>query len=283
MRLLVTVATAIVIAAAVSATGLADSGATIGNFFQWNGSDSIGSFGTPDTATYGQTLVVPPSDYLNSFTFEVHLPPSLIFRGEVYGWNGTEATTHYWESSPMSTTTGHYQPVTFTPNVKISPGTAIVIFASVSKDYARNPANTTGFWAGTVADTYAGGTEVHINDTGHTGQWTTTAWSSCCVADLLFSAQFSDHVVSSPRGGYCSVAGNTNPDGTPIPPGTFLNLDVGQATSDVNYKGAVPAAYFEGIGISCDNPPPGYTDTGTKVNSGGVVSADGLYEYWVKS
>jgi hypothetical protein len=102
------------------------------------------------------------------------------------------------------------------------------------------------------------------------------------VSDLLFSAQFSNHPVTSERGGYCSVAGNTNADGSPLAPGTFLNLAAGQASSDPRYKGAVPAVYFKGIGISCDNPPPGYSDSGAKVNSGGVVSADGLYEYWVK-
>jgi hypothetical protein len=83
-----------------------------------------------------------------------------------------------------------------------------------------------------------------------------------------------------PRGGYCSATGDTMPDGSAISPGTFLNLEAEQPTTDSHYTGAVPAAYFEGIGITCDNQPVGYEDTGTKVNSAGLAAADALYEYW---
>ncbi|HEX5449127.1 MAG TPA: hypothetical protein VFW85_03635 [Gaiellaceae bacterium] len=83
--------------------------------------------------------------------------------------------------------------------------------------------------------------------------------------------------------GYCSAPGDTWSDGTPIPAGTFLNLDQGQPSTDTRFKGAVAAAYFQGIGISCDNPPAGYEDTGSKVDGTGSPGSAAIYEYWAKT
>jgi YVTN family beta-propeller protein len=66
------------------------------------------------------------------------------------------------------------------------------------------------------------------------------------------------------RMGYCSVAGDTTPSGTPIPAGTFLNLVPDQPATTPEYAGAVPANNLQAIGISCD-VPPGYVATGEKV------------------
>jgi hypothetical protein len=87
-----------------------------------------------------------------------------------------------------------------------------------------------------------------------------------------------------PKAGYCSVAGNVDPyTAAPTPPGTFLNLLLGQPVWDPAYMGAIPATYYEGIGITCNPPPLGYKDTGTKVdNSGTSYPGDtgAIYEYW---
>jgi hypothetical protein len=58
-----------------------------------------------------------------------------------------------------------------------------------------------------------------------------------------------------PREAYCSVAGNTWQDGTPIVPGTFLNLAAGQPATDKHYTGAVPAFWVEGVGLTCSLTP----------------------------
>jgi hypothetical protein len=269
-------------AAVVGVTVFAGS-ATISTFGSWDGSNTISSFGKPDTATYGQTVVVPAGvAALSSFTFDVALPTNLVFRGEVYAWNGSRATgPALWEGAPMSTSTSGFQEITFRPDARVNPGSQLVLFASVSKDYGASGAGS-GTWAFISSSPYPDGTFVYENNGNDPSQWTNTAWSNY-GDNLAFKATFGDYVAPATRGGYCSVAGDTYPDGTPIPPGTFLNLPVTQASSDPHYTGVVSAAYFQGIGISCDNPPPGYTDSGTKVNSGGFVSADGLYEYWVKS
>ena len=82
------------------------------------------------------------------------------------------------------------------------------------------------------------------------------------------------------RGGYCSVAGNSNGDsGEEITPGTFLNLETGQADSDSHYAGATPAIFVKGTGITCDPPPPGYVRSGFADDR--VDIGDGLYPFWI--
>jgi hypothetical protein len=83
------------------------------------------------------------------------------------------------------------------------------------------------------------------------------------------------------REGYCSVPGNTRSDGTAITPGTFVDLVAGQADTDSHYQGALPANYFEGVGITC-GILAGYTPTNTFVGGGGAGTT-GPYPYYAKS
>ena len=57
------------------------------------------------------------------------------------------------------------------------------------------------------------------------------------------------------REAYCSVAGNTWPDGRPIAAGTFLDLLAGQPTTDKHYTGAVVAWWVQGVGLTCSLTP----------------------------
>lgn len=79
--------------------------------------------------------------------------------------------------------------------------------------------------------------------------------------------------------GYCAVAGNTWPDGTPIPPGKFIPLPFGQPDTDPHYKGAVLAIYVQGYGLMCPPAPPGYVQAGLY---SGPDAPPNLYGYWVK-
>ena len=82
------------------------------------------------------------------------------------------------------------------------------------------------------------------------------------------------------RGAYCSVAGNSNPfSGAAITPGTFLNLEAGQADTDSHYTGATPAIFVKGTGLTCDPPPPGYIRSGFADDR--VDMAGGLYPLWI--
>jgi len=85
---------------------------------------------------------------------------------------------------------------------------------------------------------------------------------------------------STDRVGYCSVPGNTWADGSPIAPGTFLNLAQGQPGSDSHYIGAYPADYLQGVGITC-NVGAGFAPTGTEVGFWGDDT--GQYAFYAKA
>ena len=85
----------------------------------------------------------------------------------------------------------------------------------------------------------------------------------------------------SGRAGFCSVLGNMTPNGTAIPPGTFLDLAVSQASMDPDYTGVTSAYYYQDNGMSCDLLP-GYTRTGEMVGYGGHGDPGG-YTYMAKN
>lgn len=65
------------------------------------------------------------------------------------------------------------------------------------------------------------------------------------------------------RSGYCAAAGDYNGlTGAAIAAGTFLDLVTDQPDADPAYKGATPASYIAGVGLSCDPPPAGYMQHG---------------------
>lgn len=80
------------------------------------------------------------------------------------------------------------------------------------------------------------------------------------------------------RAGYCSVSGNTNPDGVELAPGTFLDLVIGEPGRNARLVGAEPANFVQGVGLTCSEPPAGY------VRRGFASSADnvrpGIYPYF---
>jgi len=63
--------------------------------------------------------------------------------------------------------------------------------------------------------------------------------------------------------------------------GRFVDLATDQPTTDATYKGATPALYYQGVGISCDTIP-GYTKTGETVGYGGHGDPGG-YTYMAKN
>jgi hypothetical protein len=84
---------------------------------------------------------------------------------------------------------------------------------------------------------------------------------------------------SGARAGYCSATGDTSVDGNPIAGGTFLNLLYGQPQTDVHYTGATLANYVQGMGITCDETPAGYSLQGFVSQAG---DAGDLYPYFAR-
>jgi hypothetical protein len=183
------------------------SAVSIDTVASWDGSSFISSFGIPNTQTYGQTVTVPVGlPVLQSFSFEMELPPPLAFRGEVYAWDGTKAAgPNLFESDVTSTTTGGnvFQLITFdTGGIALVPGGVYVLFASTSKDNSNHSGR--GIWGVTqFDDTYAGGTTVYINNGTDTTKWTSKPWATL-PGDLAFQATFA------------SGSGVTEPPTTPL-------------------------------------------------------------------
>jgi len=80
------------------------------------------------------------------------------------------------------------------------------------------------------------------------------------------------------RAGYCSVPGNLSVDGTPLQPGTFLDLIVGEPEWNGHYAGAAPANFVQGAGVTCSPPPPGYVRDGFAGAENQVAA--GIYPYY---
>ena len=72
------------------------------------------------------------------------------------------------------------------------------------------------------------------------------------------------------RAGYCMPAPVLRADGTT---GRFVDLYVGQPSFDSRFRGATPALFLEGRGISCELLP-GYVQSNRTV--------DGFYPYYIK-
>jgi hypothetical protein len=254
---------------------------TITTVPQWNGTDGIDAYGATSTPTYGQT-VVGNGQNLQSFTFYINAEGgSVTARGGIGVWDGSEVTSVVWMDSSFQTITGSsYTQVTFTPNVTLQSGVTYVLFATARGDGGGGGADWGFLWTG--GDPYASGGFVYTNDS--TPSYLTNAWdgsSAYSSYDLAFSMQFGSADFEITQLGYCSVAGNTWADGTPIPPGTFLSLETGQPSSDPDFTGATPAFYYQGLGLSCDHLS-GYTPTGELVGPLGEGSG-GLYPYFEQS
>jgi hypothetical protein len=164
---------------------------TVDTITGWSGS-TIGNFGYPDTATYGQTITIPGGRHvLKTFSFLMLVPSTNVFRGEVYAWDGSEATGKaLWQSQPTRTNGSSAQVVTFHPGVRVMPGSMYIIFASVSKNYQDSSSTTsTGYW-GAAATSYGGGQFFFQNNGGNPSTWTSTPWDTCCVDDIAFRAVF---------------------------------------------------------------------------------------------
>jgi hypothetical protein len=163
---------------------------TIDTYTPWNKSFSISSFGyyPGNTPTYGQTITVPAGESgLTSFTFYLEVDPTVIFRGEVYAWDGTKATgSCLYESAPTHTTQGqNFEAVTFyTGLTSVIPGNMYVLFATTSKDTGSGGGS--GYW-GLAGDVYSGNF-VYTNNNDYS-QWTTSPWGQK-LSDLAFQATF---------------------------------------------------------------------------------------------
>jgi hypothetical protein len=116
-------------------------------------------------------------------------------RGELYGWDGTKATSEVWESKPRDLFVDPdgppFEEVRFkAKKAKVKPGEQYVIFASVSKDYEETDPFVTAAWGANLNDVYPGGYAVFLNDTGDESKWTSQTWIAGYDYDFAMIAKF---------------------------------------------------------------------------------------------
>jgi hypothetical protein len=176
----------------VLVSSTASAGLTIDTNPSWDGNQFISSFGVTNTATYGQTIVVPiGQNRIDSFSFQVGFANAAIqFQPEIYAWNGTSATgAALWEGAPVTLPAGNgYTRFTFTipGGLTVTGGSAYVLFVSTSKLQTGAPSSSSRFGSIGNNTTYPDGQFVFINNAANPAQWTTNAWSSI-AQDLAFS------------------------------------------------------------------------------------------------
>jgi IPT/TIG domain len=172
--------------------------ASVSTVAAWDGTTSIGSFGDPNTATYGQVVTVPTGENrLSGFTFYAKLSSSLTFRAFVYAWNEAEQRATgpaLFEGPDMHATEPTvFQPIAVnTGPVAVSAGGQYVLFFSTSHDQASDEGSHAIGSYGSLqsgATEYEGGKFVFENNGYSDVTWTGSKWSTL-GSSLAFSAEF---------------------------------------------------------------------------------------------
>lgn len=188
--------------AALAATILGSSPAlAINTRVVWDGSSAIYSYGCPNTTNYGQTIIVPKFKHtLGKVVYylggQAASGNSMTVRAEVYLWdsvNGRPTGSAIYESDPQTIayTDTSFHPLTFSPNVSVTPGKQYVVFVTVDKDFAQCVNYTLG-WARVSDSIYPPGTFVYLNSGGDASQWETVSWATTYGYDLAFKILFSN-------------------------------------------------------------------------------------------
>jgi hypothetical protein len=153
----------------------------------------IGNFGSPDTATYGQTITVGTDHFLNSFSLFVDAQSTPInLRGYVASWNGSRATSILYTSATrtLPSTRGLAEFAFNTGSLDLDAGSQYVLFISASGFGVQPASQNTMPLAG---ESYAGGNFTWINNGTDVSQLTRRNWDclSCNYGDAAFKAELS--------------------------------------------------------------------------------------------
>ena len=180
--------------AALLAMAVPASAQSINTMPQWDGTNSVSSWGVTDTATYGQTITPTTGQrILTSFTFDLARTSGTApqYQAYVYQWDsvnnrimGTALYASGLMTAPSATT---FTAVTInTGSIVLTPGQQYVLFLSTS---TAQPQATASYKWGELANntTYAGGQFVFNNNGATFATLSTGAWSNQSF-DLAFIA-----------------------------------------------------------------------------------------------
>ena len=180
----------------------------------WDGSQETQFFGKPNTATYGQTFVVPSSDnVLNSFSFflrDLGGGADLEFQGYIAAFDPTIGVSRIvgstlFESAVRSgpTTTATFTRSDFdVGSLYLTPGSTYVAFLSAAGHFGGisllDALTSAGQIQTPVNDPYAPGHFVFSQNVDDFSLLSTVPWSSFDGGDLAFELRFAGGAEPSP-------------------------------------------------------------------------------------
>ncbi|MFJ5446454.1 PEP-CTERM sorting domain-containing protein [Methylobacillus methanolivorans] len=158
---------------------------TISTLDQWDG--DVSPFGTPDTATYGQTITIgEQAQVLESFSFiltELNTP----FTIEVGTWTGSRVGEILYQSDPFRfSAASEYTEITAYPSVTLNANSEYVLYFTTSG--IQGSGENTNAWGFAPDTAYGGGTFVYLNNGNDRSQLTGAAWNTTLGGDLAFTA-----------------------------------------------------------------------------------------------
>jgi hypothetical protein len=154
---------------------------------------AVGNFGSPDTATYGQTITVGADHFLNSFSLYLNVSgtPTSV-RGYVAGWDGSKATSILYTSATrtLPATPGRTEFAFDTGALDLNAGGQYVLLLSASGFGVQPSSSNTMPMTG---DSYAGGEFTWINNGTDFSELTGRSWDcqGCGYGDAAFKAELS--------------------------------------------------------------------------------------------
>ena len=159
--------------------------------------NTVGIFGVPNTATYGQTIVSPTTGTLLDFTFNVdnYSTSTIMADAEVYAWNGTGATgPALFQSSPFSIVPSgsSYTLYTATPNVSVTAGSQyVLLFTTSGLQATQLPSSAYANFGLVAPNTYNDGQFVYLNNRNDRTALNTSLYSTFNPTyGLAFKADF---------------------------------------------------------------------------------------------
>jgi hypothetical protein len=164
----------------------------INNFVGYG--NSFGTFGYPNTATYGEVFQVPQtSTILNSFSFYTGGPINsgqIITGAYIATWNGNQAGTLVYSSPQYNYDNAGNEEVTFnTGGLAVNPNAEYVMFMSISQYYGQST-GTTYFSGGDGNFDLKG--FVYNNNAGDFNALFNTAWSGPINYGLAVDIEFNE-------------------------------------------------------------------------------------------
>lgn len=158
---------------------------TISTLDYWD--NIVAPFGTPDTATYGQTITTgDTAQVLESFSF-ILSDLRAAFTVEVGTWTGSRVEEIIYQSDPFKfAATSDYMEITAFPGVTLNADSQYVLYFTTSG--IQTGVESTNEWGFTPDEAYAGGTFVYLNNGNDRSQLTGADWNTTLGGDLAFTA-----------------------------------------------------------------------------------------------